>query len=41
VAQFLLQEEQVEDGGHVGGHGEVWGGLHRRRWSGTVRLGFA
>jgi hypothetical protein len=31
VAQFLLQEEQVDDDGHVGGHGLAWEGLHHRR----------
>ena len=38
--RFLLQAEQVEDGGLDGGHGEARGGLCRRRRPEPVGLGF-
>jgi hypothetical protein len=38
--RFLLQVEQVEDGGDDGGHGEVRGCSERRRLEMAGRLGF-
>jgi hypothetical protein len=38
--RFLELVEQVEDGGHHGGHGEAWGGFERGNEDGRGELGF-